>query len=60
MIKTIIYVILAGAALGGLFYLLSWVQMRAWLSAADNFFNDKITEYLIRFKNKADERKKEE
>jgi hypothetical protein len=59
MIKIVIYVLSCSAALLALFYLLSWVQMRAWLRAADDFFNNKITEYLTKFKNKENERKKE-
>ena len=56
MIKIVIYVLSCSAAFLILFYLLSWVQMRAWLSAADDFFNNKITEYLTKFKNKTDEK----
>ena len=54
--KIITYILLCSAASLVLFYLLSWVQMRAWLSAADDFFNNKITEYLTKFKNKTDEK----
>jgi cytoskeletal protein RodZ len=56
--KIVIYVLSCSAAFLILFYLLSWVQMRAWLRAADDFFNNKITEYLTKFKNKENEEQK--
>jgi hypothetical protein len=53
---TIGYIFLASLALVGVFYFLSWIQMKAWLQVIDEFFNDKITEYLTKFKNKTDEK----
>jgi hypothetical protein len=55
--KIIIYILLCNAAFTLLFYLLSWVQMHAWLHSADDFFNNKITEYLTKFKNKTENEK---
>ena len=53
-----IYVILGGAALTALVFLLSQAQMAGWLKVADKFINKKLTEYTKNAKTENNEREK--
>jgi DNA-binding transcriptional regulator of glucitol operon len=50
-------IIIAVAIVAGC-YILSWVQMSAWLKAIDKFIDKKTTEYLTKFKNTKNEEQK--